>query len=814
MAGAASTVQPSTPPSATELRGGTSPAAPAAAQLPGIYRQMSAAQRAVDARPDDVNGWLMLCEGGAALGIVTPIRRAVSAAPLAAEVQRGLLARLGSVESRISWSQLATQFDANLAALALREAAVGGPQFVDDIRAAWRESVGKLELYRGRDGATQIAVRNAPVGQMWLPGLAPHNRLVDAATLRSQWNGRIIRTLAIHGIGLGDFALDAIRASRQTFLQFSPLVALIEPTALAWAVALHLHDWRDVLRESRVRICAGTGAYAQFDEILGDIDRHVPVLLRGGPAWPGECQDSELAVRVKDAETKRAQRQASHPILARDAAGEADSADWGGRLAAAARGERTLSVLGVTSRFTTVLQYAMRDWLFAFERAGHRTEVVIEPDDHAHFSPLRVQDAIERVEPDVILLIDHLQYEYDALFPTRIPAVCWIQDNLPHLFRPEAGRGVRPLEFVIGNGFEECVGRFGFPAARFLPARIPTNPAKLCDATETEDDLAPYRCDVMYCTNVVTSFDERLARCRKQYFGDAGAFFARAFEMLEADMRHPWFDGHYNIDALVRRTESELGLECRDPALRNSMTNELLSLADQRLREDSVRAAARWADETGSRFHLYGLGWESRAEFAKFARGPVEHGLPLGRAFRAAKIALHVGVNSALHQRVLDGLAAGGFMLIQDKLSDTAYALNAGLVRWYEERRPATPFNLCAADLPPPLDDWVRRLRYWGGLTPEGSVTVREPDIDWWYQLVQANTETPSAVWPDFMQVQFHGAAGLAERIAYFLSHDEERREIAARMRSAVVERFTYDALVRETLRFMADRLRSGDAGR
>ena len=93
----------------------------------------------------------------------------------------------------------------------------------------------------------------------------------------------------------------------------------------------------------------------------------------------------------------------------------------------------------------------------------------------------------------------------------------------------------------------------------------------------------------------------------------------------------------------------------------------LRDLTDHELRQAAIRALAGWADQTGRRFHLYGNGWDKHDEFGRFAKGTVRHGPELGRAFRAATISLHTGCNSAAHQRVIDGLCAGGFMLIRDE---------------------------------------------------------------------------------------------------------------------------------------------------
>ncbi|MBK8914085.1 MAG: glycosyltransferase family 1 protein [Phycisphaerales bacterium] len=775
------------------------------------YAVAADAQRRVSRDAADAGAWEALVAAHAALSLRTPLRRLLERAPLPSDLRAAFAAELSGTERRVSWSALARRFEANLAGLRRHTAQA------DAMAAAWRRRAARLELYEDGESCAQVADRDAGADGLWLPALHPHHALVQRAALRQQWEGRVVRSLVVSGLGMGYLASDVFAASERTLLQFSPVVALIEPSLTAWAVVLHLHDWTGLLSSARIRVGVGIEAQSVFDALLADTDRHCPAIIPGGAPW-GEGPDSAALARAVEVEEARRMREReerfariSGQVRSACIPGESTSQSPNSgataqveRIRRAASGGLALRVLGVTSRFTTVLQYSMRDWLAAFERAGHATRVVIEPDDHAHFSAQRVQAEIEAFSPDLVLLIDHLRHEYPHTIPHEIPSVCWIQDNLPNLFRPEAGRAVGEREVVIGHGFDECVGRFGYPAARFLPVRIPCDPTRLCDPSETEADLAPYRCDVMFASNHRFSYAQRRAQAVGRFGGTAGEVFSRALVRLEEDMRHPWFDGYYNFDALVARTLDAMELATRDAALRNELTGELLTLADIHLREQTVRDAARWAVQSGRRLNLYGNGWREHPEFSAFARGPVAHGVELGRAVRAAKVCLHTGCNSALHQRVLDTLAAGGFLLIRDKLGDTEHVRFSRQVAWYEQNRRATPFAMRASDLPPPLDEWTRRERFWGGLDPEGVVQVHESHVDWWYQRMHETRDaTPSGIWPELLEVLYSGGDHLAQRLEHFVTAEQERQALAERMRAAVLERFTYDALVRDLLQFM-----------
>src|SRR5947209_7796530 len=74
----------------------------------------------------------------------------------------------------------------------------------------------------------------------------------------------------------------------------------------------------------------------------------------------------------------------------------------------------------------------------------------------------------------------------------------------------------------------------------------------------------------------------------------------------------------------------------------------------------------------GLRVGLYGAGWEKHPQLAKYARGPVAFGADLDELTRHSAINLQIVPFLCLHQRLLDGISAGGFFLIREHPSDVA----------------------------------------------------------------------------------------------------------------------------------------------
>ncbi|TWT41131.1 hypothetical protein RAS1_38240 [Phycisphaerae bacterium RAS1] len=733
----------------------------------------------------------------AALGLSDAARGLLEGPACTADLRERLLSRIAGSSRRVSWSRFDATFQANVEPFGLRTG------LRDELLSTWRAVRRQLELHQTVDGAWQIydTLRGC-----WLPALTPPVSPGQRESLRGEWSGRVIRTIAVAGLGLGGLAGPIVAASQSTFLTSSPLVLLVESSLAAWAVAMHLYGWTALLNDPRVRLCAGDRALAEFEQYIADIDRATPVVISGGPRWPGGSGESECVEKV-DAEVAR-RRGEQQAAFTRVTAGYAlDDAALAERFAAAALGETALRVVGITSRFTTVLQYTLRDLLAAFEMLGHRTHLIIEPDDHAHYSPLTSLRAIEEHQPDLFINIDHLRREYPSVLPDGLPSVCWVQDMLPNLMNPAAGAGVHPREFVIGHNACDLLTDFGYPGRRTMNCAIPVNPARFNVDDASEAELAPYRCDVMYATHAPphAGVAQRVDAARRNMDAGLRAVFDAAYDELSAEMRRPHFTGEIELDLLLTRVERRLGGRFNDLAVRGELVQMLRGVADQHLREQAIRTAAAWAIRSGGTFALYGHGWDRHTEFAPHARGPLTPGRELALAFRAAKVCLHAGCNHSQHQRVLDGLCAGGFFLMQRRESEAATALYESIYRLVAGRRSSLPCDVTIADIPEPLRPRFSALLAALGLTRGGALTVTKK---WWITfraLFEARSiHMAGAVWPEYERVVFIGPEELNQRLEHFTQADEERARLAADMRRAVELHCSYAALVRRLLEFVA----------
>jgi hypothetical protein len=692
----------------------------------------------------------------------------------------------------VNWQKLdmlAGQFAGNCAALARRDAALAERLRAFTPAAPYVISTdgGQLTVAR-RTGETVDVVpqRVPPAGaQQIADKLCPTGVCADGilvAGVDQGWLWHLLHQLPT--------AVATAPGHRRPLFYLAPSIEEL------W-LAAHLHDWRDLLADPRVILAAGDDAYAQLQAAF-HANPAIPLprlsVTLDARAWPpGKSLDS-LTTEVMAAFSARMQA-ANERLRALDAAATEETiAD---RLQSGAKRR----VLGVTSAYTTFLQHSMRDWLAAFAADGHETRLLIERADHEQLNSLAVAEACAEFRPDLIVLIDHYRAELGGM-PLNVPAVMWIQDYLPNMFAPAAGAAQKRFDYAIGYNRTECTTRFGYPHERFMPAMVVVNEERFAPPELSADDRRRFECDVCFVSHASKPADEIIQQQIKEN-PTAKALLSDAYERLKAiydqghSLSHP-----LHIRAIVQEACLHTRLQPDAPSLQR-----ITDLFTHRVNNALFRhQAVGWAADTGANLHLYGNGWESHPRFAKFAKGPADNATHLRKIYRATKIHLQATPHGAVHQRLLEGLASGGFFLVRYVPADMLERVYQPLCDWCiregirtddELMRRATP------DVLKMLGEVQRRI----GVDPFKLNMSLVDDLRTGHDTGWARSA--ATVWPEYETVAFDSAALLRERIGFFLANHDERARVAAAMREKVVERLTYRAVNRRMLQFISDELNS-----
>lgn len=455
-------------------------------------------------------------------------------------------------------------------------------------------------------------------------------------------------------------------------------------------------------------------------------------------------------------------------------------------------------VLLPASRFTTVLQYAYRDAAKAFRSLGWDVVLIQEPAAHHRLSASTIRHSIATIKPDLVVLIDHLRYEYAELFPAKLPIATWTQDHLTTLTCEQAGRSIGRRDFVWTALSPMYTKLYGYPRQQCVPV------AKLVHVPARAAHHAGVGRDVMYVSHAsdepqrlvdeIMHFSKRsdtarvlLPRCARAILRryEEGGCFSTIAEVGEV------------VDHAARDLQLPLA-----PSERYTTLNLLFyKLNNVLYRQQALAWAIDAAEMHGLRLVIYGHGWERHSRFAPYAAGPIENGSVLEAATRDACIALQIVPYYCLHQRLLEGLVAGGFFLIRCHPSDQLLpALSAFVRRYLPDNVMNVPEARSALD-GTVLTEFDRLLTRCETIADLGT----RVDLVEWIRVCQAAglfTEEDQAL-PRLDAVSFGSRDELGERFARFVDSPELRREIVEEQQRSVVTRLSYRAGIKRALASM-----------
>jgi len=572
-----------------------------------------------------------------------------------------------------------------------------------------------------------------------------------------------------------------------------PLFLLAADLEQLW-VALHIHDWQRMLADPRVRLFVGDDAADQWARSLtADCLTTWPKLAFTVDArlWAGRPNFDATLV------TAHAQLSGRLVEVRR---GLAAAYAWAtpAAIAERLRAGGPLRVLGLTSRYTTFLQYSMRDWLAGFEALGHEARIVMEPSDYGTTTNLTYAEACLDFRPDVILLIDHYRAESNGL-PPGPPCIMYVQDRMPSIFNDRAGSLQGPHDFCVGFGRVHLSRKHGYPADRFLAAPVGINPDRFAAREPIADELARFACDVSYVSHASVPA-ERLVEEQCLHADAAAQRFL--WDMFDRMRAHYAADLRMLGDVALRRMIAR-STAATDASIEPEAMPGITEFLMQRVNSALVRhQTLEWVAALDIDLRLYGRGWEAHPTLGRFARGVADNQTELGAIYRSSRINLQVTPFGCVHQRMLDGLTAGGFFLARWSQGDAmgrayqqiwAWCERAGIHNDAEMRRRA---DAATAALVAHID----HLHGYDTRTYDAPL----------YDLIRAAADgdfmiSADSIWgADYDAISFATAGECAARIGQYLYAPAARRDVATRMRTAVIDRCSYRAISARLLDLVA----------
>ena len=578
--------------------------------------------------------------GGPARELLQNDRRLADAGIDTAGIRRSI----ASVPTgRVPWQDLEGLFAANLEALKRCR------PYLRAGESELRGSLRGLQLFGSLDGLLHLSRREPGRLRQWLPALIDASG-VATMEIPIQETGPVPVVTAIGLDALIERVYEVTRA--EPGAAHLPIY-IVDDELYRVAAWLHAADRTSVLDDPRVHFFVGPDALEQFEKFLADNE---DMAIPGANLWTFPADELCRKVGEIDKRIVALRNKASRELEAahRARATRRSTAVWARRL------EPGATVIGITSRFTTMLQYSMRDIGHAFEALGYRFKLLIERADHCVHSTLTTGRVVYETDPALIVLINHFRYERPDTLGAG-PLLTWIQDPTELVLSQRTGASIGPLDFVCGYYIHRCTQEFGYPESRFFLAPLPVSTQTFHDGPVEPGDAARYDCDLIYVGHLHDDADAHLARWRSMTPGHLHPLLDAIRDEIYAAHRQ---DTHIEVPRpMVQRVAGDLGLNLDQDTIENISNYFSYRLYDILYRRQTLMWAAEWAQRTGRVFRLHGRGWSQIAQLAPYAAGPIEHGEPLRRAYRCARLALSTMPGGFRHQRAYEALMSGSLVI-------------------------------------------------------------------------------------------------------------------------------------------------------
>ncbi len=662
----------------------------------------------------------------------------------------------------------------------------------------WRQSAQSSDyrFVRGEGGRVLLAQEQAGGGYT---EVAPGGQFAAfTQQAKASVAGKPGYALAVLSTGDGYAVTLLAKNPPALYMDQSLTVHVIEPELDRLWMAMHMHDWAaeslpggGPWRESRFRWHVGED-WAEGFRKAWDNDPWTPVPALA--VCPDPAQVAALGERLRALSAEHEGRTAALLVEMKARYAQKQTQDWVEVL-----GEnppRPPRVAVMTSRFTTVLQYAARDTAAALERLGCEVEFLIEGTPHERFNAEVFSQLLRDFEPDLLLSIDATRHQLRGWVPEELPHLCWIQDALPQLMNEELGRAIGKRDFILTFFAPRLVGDHGYPARQCvdMPMMV-TSPVEAGGFSEERGETSGP--DLLYASNVsgtaAVLLKQSVARAPQAVRGlveEAAAVVIAHYGRGHALPTEP------DLDVLLMEAVRGGALPEHDAAVRRALRDALWNPLNTGLyRQQALGWVVEAAAARGLVLHVHGQGWAEHPEFSAYDQGPLDHA-GLQAATSVARFALHLEPYICFtHHRMLDALQRGTPVLVRDHPGHFGLQRVAAFVAAH------CPAAACDAQARAACEGSAEKaesleamLKAHRGLTWDLAGDVVAQVRCWQRAGVLPDDAGVEPALPQLEAVTFGDAAELGQRLDALSADAGLAARVVAAQRGAVAGRLTFDA--------------------
>ncbi|MBF0132983.1 MAG: glycosyltransferase family 1 protein [Magnetococcales bacterium] len=307
----------------------------------------------------------------------------------------------------------------------------------------------------------------------------------------------------------------------------------------------------------------------------------------------------------------------------------------------------SLRIFFITSRFTTFLQYCVRDLSEGFERLGYTCFTHKEAQWEALTG--RIDDialSLLEFKPDVVIQLCYLRYSNPAI-PANIPFVAWIQDILGAVARGEFLDKLNEKDITLSEMHHDELELNGYTDYFKFPTLSNDRLFNRDPEVETYDH------DISFVA----------------HYSDQAPFADKplndmVFDVLNQTILEPEDNPQHGI------TRVQDYIDILKPHMDRKFPGRPLDFEDYRMISRKAgnfiwrTKILRWVIEGGHALALFGREWDRSPFYRPYAKGPTPHGGGSSLVYNRSKINLQLNPFTTLHHRVFEVIGSGGFLLL------------------------------------------------------------------------------------------------------------------------------------------------------
>ncbi|OGR20649.1 MAG: hypothetical protein A3J85_07250 [Desulfobacula sp. RIFOXYA12_FULL_46_16] len=332
-----------------------------------------------------------------------------------------------------------------------------------------------------------------------------------------------------------------------------------------------------------------------------------------------------------------------------------------------------LRVLLYASKFTTYMQYSIRDIAEGFRQLGHKTFIEIEDEDAG--LGIRKEVSLQNLaafKPDIIFEINHFRYERHWI-PKSIPFVTWIQDLMPHILSLNDPSLITAHDYVFSFS-QSWVDQFFRTDAAFKDKKVTCLPITISNNIYYPMPWVKKKYDISFVSHLpdpeLTFLPILENKMIPEVQSDSALIFLKKlitdFDSISISQLSEIMIKTDARKHFANKTCDSIGLALTEDLLKLTESvndNKTFSRFSRHLHFLLKTKPIMALIKEGHDIKVFGKNWEKFSSFKTIAMGRIKNGADLNRVINESRINLNLSPGTSYHMKAPEVIASNSFML-------------------------------------------------------------------------------------------------------------------------------------------------------